>query len=482
MLNSLSGRNDNYSRSGAIDSIYARASSVQSAGLSARTLTALTQLSPIDRISSSNLRLSNLNSLNSLASETLQRRSNNTTVFLSTAAKIQSAFSTLNADLKALASTATRDPLQLKSSDPNIVRGTAISGGAPASEKVITVQQLAQAQLSQSSAMTSASELIGAGQLTIEFGPMRAGIQQAEGAALQVEISASDTLASLARKIESATPALRASVMSDQQGARLQLESAGFGAAQAFTVAVSGVDKGLPSANLAKLALDVNAAQASTQLAQDAKLSIDGRELIAPANSVRDTPSNFALELRQQGTSAVSLARDTDQLNKNILQLLERFNNARAQLGAMIESGVSRITADRITLNKATARLDNVITNLSQDVSGQALGDFGISVATDGKLLVNQTRLTQQVDAMPEVLNQWFNSAVGQLSEASKPASQDALSALRPLQLARTSLQSANTSYFFNANGSAEGSSNLLGLNLRGLYGVSQYLLVSQMV
>lgn len=480
MLNSLSGRNDNYNRIG--DSIYTRASSVQSAGLSARTLAALTQLSPIDRISNNNLRLSNLNSLNSLAAEALQRRSNSTTVFLSTEAKIQSAFSTLNTDLKALATSSARDPLQLTSSDPNIVRGSAISGGALTSERTLVVQQLAQAQLSQSAAFTSASDLIGAGQLRIQFGPLRTGIQQAEGAALQIDVSASDTLASLARKIDAATPALRASVISDPQGARLQLESSGFGALQAFTIAVSGVDNRLPSTNLAKLELNLNAAQAATRLAQDAKLSIDGRELTSSTNAVRDPPSNLVLELRQQGTSTVALARDGAQLNSNVLQWVERFNNTRTQLNAITEPGVARITADRIALNKAMERLDDVVANLSRGVNDQSLADLGITQATDGKLQVNLARLTQQIDAQPEAVNQWLNTALTQLTEASKTTMPDALSALRPLQLARTSLQGANTSYFFSANGTAAGASNLMGFNLRGLYGVSQYLLVSQMV
>ncbi|WP_373974412.1 flagellar filament capping protein FliD [Chitinibacter sp. SCUT-21] len=483
MLNSISGRNDFYSRYGGAESIYGRNTSVQSAGLSAQSLAAINQLSGIGSISASNLRLNNLNSLNSLSNDFLSKRSASSTVSLSPSAKIQSSLSTLNTELKRLAAPLRSNLLQATSSDPTVAQAKTLTGGAPAAAKNVNVEQLAQGQLSQTANFNAATELLGQGRLTIQLGAVANGSQQAEGRAISVDLAAIDTLSDVARKIQTAQPALKASVVSDEAGTRLQIENSATGAAQAFTIQAQSSDDEAASGNLAKLAIDASAAQNNAnRVAQDARVQIDGRDLRSNTNVLNDPTSNLSLDIRQVGSTSVTLSRDVRSLNQNFAQLIEQFNQARSQLTGQTKSASSTDVGSGLA-RRELSRLDEVLSNLAVGQGQQrvSLNDLGITTASDGRLIVNETRLSQQALAQPEAANNLLNLAIDKLSQSTASSLQELSILNSPFQQIQRSAN-PNTSISFAAAGNALSllQSSSQGLSLRGLYGVSQYLQVAQ--
>ncbi|WP_348945903.1 flagellar filament capping protein FliD [Chitinibacter sp. FCG-7] len=481
MLNSISGRTDFYSRYGGADAIYGRGSITQSAGLSSQLLDRIYQLSAVDRLGASSLRLNNSDSFNRLSTDFQQKRADSTSVTLSTPARVQSAMSNLNAELKTLAAPAARNPLQASSSAPDILKAQAIGGGEPRALQNVRIEQLAQGQLSQSGNLANKDELVGQGRLTIQFGALGAGgTSQREESRITIDVAASDTLGDVARKISQAQPGLKASAIEDAAGARLQLESAALGAAQAFTITAQTNQGATATGNLATLAIDSNQAAAASRVAQDARVQIDGREIRSTSNRVRDSASNLQLDLLQTGEANVTLNRDAAQLGKNISQLIGRVNQAREQLNAVnaAENGAGASGLARREINRLEGVLNNLATGLGNE--RLSLNDLGITTAQDGKLVVNETRLSQQALARTDAVNQLFNDAVDQLG-GSVSSSQQELAVLNsPLQILRSNTASQTATSLLGRAGFSLLQSGESGFSWRGMYGVSQYLQVAQ--
>jgi flagellar hook-associated protein 2 len=150
------------------------------------------------------------------------------------------------------------------SSDPAVVASA--SGGAQAGSYAIAVTQLASAQKLRSSTFASSSTALGlAGQLTVQVGSQTA---------VNVNVTATDTLSDVATKLAASGARITASVLFDGTSYRLSLQGADSGAANAFTVSQSGLDLGL--ANPANV----------YQTAKDAMLTVDGMAITRSTNSI----------------------------------------------------------------------------------------------------------------------------------------------------------------------------------------------------
>ncbi|WP_410499271.1 flagellar filament capping protein FliD [Chitinibacter sp. S2-10] len=487
MLNSISGRNDFYGKYGGTQSLYGQNTGIVSAGLSSKTLDSIYQLSAIEQVGASNFRLTPLNaaSFNQFSSDFFQRRvetvSGSTAVSLSASARVQSVLSNFDSDLKPLSGSDARNPLRASLSDNTIISAKVLSSGELRAPQKIQVQQLAQGQSSQSDNFTSKDEVLDRGYLTIQFGAInQAGNQQPEGQAKLIEINTGETLSDLARKINQLQTNLLANVVSDPDGARLQLDGVKTGAAQAFTVTAKP-ENGLSSSNLNRLSINAAQAAAANRVAQDAKLQIDERVLSNPENNVADKGSNLQLQLLQPGDVNVTIERDSAQLEKNITQFVERVNQAREQLLTIIENSTSEL-GDGL----ARREIERFNSTLSAVESGQgrervSLSDLGVTANAEGQLSVNDARLRQQIQDKPDAINDLFNQALDKLGEAIGDAQKEAAMLNNPFQMTRSS---ADSSVLSSAIGRLPGNSFSLlqgeGMNWRSLYGIAQYLQVAQ--
>ncbi|QLG89700.1 flagellar filament capping protein FliD [Chitinibacter bivalviorum] len=472
MLNSVSDRNGFFSRQNGVGAIYGQNTATPSAGLSSDDIYRIGSMSAINRVGGSNLQLSNLNAISAAPNEFLQKRFSSSTVTLSAPAQVQSSLSTLDTTLKSFSLPAVRNPLKTSQSQAEIATAKALSGGDALAAQTIEVKQLAQGQISQTKALASKDDLLGKGSLTIRFGAINDQLNQAQGGkTLQVQIDSTETLGDLARKIENAQPSLRAAVVVDTQGARLQLENTNTGAEQAFTL-IAQEDSGGTSTNLSRLSLDAAAATSGLRVALDAKVSIAGREVQSASNTLSDTASNVQLELKSVGQASIGLERDDKALAANFKHLIAGINELKTQLQA-VDAGLAK---------KTISQIDEVLNKLSvgQGNESLSLNAIGITSSNDGKLIVNETRLSQQALAQADSVNTLFNRAVDQLGAMTSAGLQTTSFLNNPAQVLRN-----NAGFTYPRFGEASTalpppvwSANNAN-NWRNQYGISQYLQIS---
>ncbi|MGL6040562.1 MAG: flagellar filament capping protein FliD, partial [Deefgea sp.] len=226
-----------------------------------------------------------------------------------------------------------------------------------------------------------------------------------------------------------------------------------------------GDDVGLSALNF-----DPSKGQVANRVAQDAKLTIDARDVTSAVNQFADKTSNLQLQLAGVGSATLTVARDVDALTKNFSDLVERYNQTR---GALLGVGDAKV---RSQLSDSVANL-SVGKGLSQLVSA----DIGLSRDSTGKLYLNEMRLSQQALAQPESVNDLFNLMSEKLSaqvSSSMNVQGDFANVLRGLREsgAGSVLNSSVASLL-----QSTGANFSLPLNARAAAGVLQYSTIAQL-
>jgi flagellar hook-associated protein 2 len=197
---------------------------------------------------------------------------------LSAYGTIQSHVAALRDAASKLTQPATWGDTSATSTDSSVVAATTDSA-AVASSYSLTVQQLASAQTLVSKAWPASVSTVGSGHLRIEMGSWSAGqsafTPKSGASGIDVFVSATDTLADVRDKINSAKTGVMASIVNDASGARLVMRSSETGAANAFRISATDDDGTDGDSNgLSALAFDPSAsvtAMSQTQAALDAQ-------------------------------------------------------------------------------------------------------------------------------------------------------------------------------------------------------------------
>ncbi|MDA7788070.1 flagellar hook protein, partial [Sphingomonadaceae bacterium] len=165
----------------------------------------------------------------------------------------------------------------------------------------LEVTQLAGAQTLASKTYTSAEELVGEGTLSIRFGTVSGAsfTEDATQTALSIDVTASDTLETLADKINQSGGAVSAYVATNAGGAQLVIRGQE-GAAGGFVV--EGQSNALIPANqagdLSYLSWEPASDQGQLrQSASDAAFLFDGVEITRRSNEVSGLPAGLSLSL-----------------------------------------------------------------------------------------------------------------------------------------------------------------------------------------
>ena len=136
---------------------------------------------------------------------------------ISTFGKLQSLVSTLQGAVGKLSSITGWNAVSASSSNDKLITATAI-GGTVETTFSVAVSQLAKAQVSTSDALL-ATAAVGAGSLKIETGKWSGGSFAAgTSPSIDVAVSATDTLADIAGKINGANAGVTATILTDTGG------------------------------------------------------------------------------------------------------------------------------------------------------------------------------------------------------------------------------------------------------------------------
>ncbi len=281
-------------------------------------------------------------------------------------------------------------------SNPTAIAASADPGvrlGALTGE--IEVSQLARAQTVYSGFLTSTTDPIGQGSLSLTVG----------GVTKNIVIDASnDSLTGLSNAINASGSGVRASIITDTGGSRLVLKGES-GTAKAFTLTPDaggnpGLDRFSYNGTGGNLILG--------QAALDAQFRLDGVAFSRPSNSFSDVLPGVSLTLRQTTVGnpvTITSQRPTDTIRQSINDFVSVFNTLKRDINDAREAtGGDQATR---TLDQQLSRL--ISQAITSDPAINSLSDIGISTNRDGSVTLNAAKLEAALTSNPDAVEALFN-------------------------------------------------------------------------
>jgi flagellar hook-associated protein 2 len=246
------------------------------------------------------------------------------------------------------------------------------SSGAALGNYNIVVSQLAQTQRTYSNAFANASTagVAGTGTLGLSMG----------GSSAKITISSSDSLNSIADKINNAGLPLSASVVYDGSQYRLVVNGESTGKANAITFDESGTRLGL------------NSPQNTVTAAEDAQVSLDGLSVTSATNTVTGIIPGVTLNLTGVSNTGynLSVANDPTQLQTSLQAVATAYNAVMTTVNQQVPQAGSTAPLDNTTLvgDSAVQQLQEALLNAT--VTAGTTGTSGVSTLADLGLTVDQ--------------------------------------------------------------------------------------------
>ncbi len=337
----------------------------------------------------------------------LQGRTDTLKTQISAYGKIQSAFSAMRDAASKLSTPASWAALTATSSDTTMATVTAGSGSG-AGSYTVSVGQLASAQSVVSQAMSSTAQ-VGAGTMTIELGQWGGtdaspSFTSKSGAtAVNITVSATDTLASVRDKINSSGAGVLASVVTDATGSRLVVRSAATGEANGFRISTADADGNNSDASgLSALAYppgDATLGMQRNAAAQDAKVKINNIDIVSSTNTIENAVDGLSINILKKGDLTVTVGQDKDSIKKNITDFVTAYNSLMNLLRDNTKYDQTSKAAGALQGDSTAVNLQSQLRNITS--GGSTLGgsyarlaDLGLNIGTAGTITVDDTKLS----------------------------------------------------------------------------------------
>ena len=277
--------------------------------------------------------------------------------------------------------------ISARSSNDDFISASGSKGSASGSFAV-TVSSLAKAQTSASGNFADTTSAFQTGTLTIQVG---------SGDSVDVTIDASNnTLDGIRRAINTADAGVTASIINDGTPGspfRLLVSADDTGTANSFTV----------TSNLSGAGQSISFAV--TSAADDARLNINGIDIVKSSNAVSDVIDGVTLNLKAETASAVTITAspDTDAIISALKEFASAYNDANSYISSQYRYNSGTKTAGVLsgdaTLRSAQARLQTLVT---QSVSNpyttlSVLSQAGVTFNSDGSISINETDFREAI-------------------------------------------------------------------------------------
>ncbi|MGB9989279.1 flagellar filament capping protein FliD [Massilia sp. SM-13] len=266
------------------------------------------------------------------------------------------------------------------------VLSASTTSGAAAGTTQIDVKQLAQNQILNSDPQLAANTQIGLGGsavIKVEIGT--GGKDNTKNITID---PASSTLDGIAGALKKA--GVDASVVKGSSGYVLQVRSES-GEAKELKISVTG------DAGVKNLFNNLDEAQA----AQDAVLTVDGKEVRSAGNTLTDAVKGVTLNLSGTGKTDLTVSQDSSQILKNVKNFVAGFNDLSNRLSALAGGALK----GNASVSQASSQLTQLIRNDSGD-----LANAGITLGTDGKLQLDEKKLAAAITADPDAVSKLFTN------------------------------------------------------------------------
>lgn len=304
------------------------------------------------------------------------------------------------ADFQTLAASLTGSGLSTSaaSSAKTVLTATS-TGTAKAGTYAIDVKQLAQGQFLTSEEFTSATTKIGGGATTtvkIDFGTAggaKGFVTNGTASSKTITIdSTNNTLEGMAAAFKAAGVDVK--VVKGDDGKFLLGIAGESGAANSMRISVSGdaALKGL-------LAFDPDGGQKlkQTTAAQNAILTVDGKEVTSPTNTMaKDNGiAGATLTLTGTGKSDVTIKQDASQIGANLKSFVAAYNDLNKKLQTLQQGALKGDTA----IGQVVSQMSMLLKTGGGSVSISALGAAGVSQDAKGNMVVDDKKLQAALTA-----------------------------------------------------------------------------------
>ncbi len=290
--------------------------------------------------------------------------------------------------------------MSASSSNDKLITATAI-GGTVETTFSVAVSQLAKAQVSTSDALLTTAA-VGAGSLKIETGKWSGGSFAAgTSPSIDVAVTATDTLADIAGKINGANAGVTATILTDTGGQRLMLRSKATGEDAGFRIAVTDADGDLgDSAGLSRLSNGLNT-DPGANAAANAKAKINGTyDVTSATNTFENAVAGVTFKAVDVTTAPVDITvvKDNAAVKKNIEDFVVAYNAANQALNDLTKYDSKTKQGGLLQGDSSVVALQNQLRNAVQSMSNstgpyQTLSSIGIGVIEGGDLTIDSTKL-----------------------------------------------------------------------------------------
>jgi len=343
----------------------------------------------------------------------LQTQASTIQTKISAFGQLQSALSSFRDASVALTRATTWGASTATSSDPTSIQVTAGEGAVPGNY-AISVQSLASSHAAVTRTYESADELVGPGTLRVEIGSFgQAGFApQPNLEAMSIDISPTDSLATVRNKINAAGAGVSAVIVNDATGTRLVISSTNPGSNSAFRLSGDG--------GAADLSFDpdqpVNA-MTQTQAPADAQVTINGLPITTSGNRLTDTVQGLTINLNREttGTVQISVAQDNTALKTSVQGFVDSYNSLAKMLATQTKYDESTKTAGKLQGDSTAVGLQRQLRNALTAPSGassvyESLNSVGVTLQSDGTLKIDDTKLTSALNSnLTQVKNLFSN-------------------------------------------------------------------------
>ena len=325
------------------------------------------------KVSSTNTRISSLGTLNSaLASLQTAAQAMKTSAGQTAASK----YSTFSASV----------------ADTAIATVSTTTGAAAGTYKLTDIVLATAQQITKS----GVSAPTGAGTLSIQVG---------SGTAISVAMDANSTLADVASAINESGAGVTASIVTSGSSSYLTFTANDTGAAN--TITVTGTDTDGGSTWQTAFGYSSSAANSWTQktAAADASLKIDDVAVTSASNTLTSI-SGLSINLLKAGSTTVTVTKDsTTSLTSALKAFITAYNSANSTMASLGTYNATTKVAGALQGNSTLRTAQNQVRALlfSNPTGGtspyQLLSDIGVSVAKDGSLSLDSTKLNKAITA-----------------------------------------------------------------------------------
>lgn len=319
---------------------------------------------------------------------------------ISTFGKLQSLVSTLQGAVGKLSSVTGWNAVSASSSNDKVITATAI-GGTVETTFGVTVSQLAKAQVSTSDALPAVGA-VGAGSLKIETGKWSGGSFTAgTSPSIDVAVSATDTLADIAGKINGANAGVTATILTDAGGQRLMLRSKATGEDAGFRIAVTDADGDMgDGAGLSRLSNGLNT-DPGANAAANAKAKINGTyDVTSATNTFENAVAGVTFKAVDVTATSVDITvtKDSAAVKKNIEDFVVAYNAANQALNDLTKYDSATKQGGLLQGDSSAVTLQNQLRSAVQSLSSstgpyKTLSSIGIGMVEGGDLTINNSKL-----------------------------------------------------------------------------------------